>query len=77
MVFVYVKSCVKELSMKTVTGKTRPKAPEELKNLVVKKKVSRKKAPLSADSFFSSPPVDLGRTNNAVIDQILYGKSGA
>ncbi len=49
--------------------------PTTLKNLVVKKMTSRKKVPLSADSFFSSQPVDLGRMNNDIIDQILYGKS--
>lgn len=63
--------------MKIASRKTRPKTLEDLKNLVVKKKTARKKVLLSADSFFSSPPVDLGRTNNAVIDRILYGKSGA
>lgn len=62
--------------MKTTVKKPHSKIPATLKNLVVKKKASRKKIPLSADPFFSSPPVGLGRTNNAIIDQILYGKSG-
>jgi hypothetical protein len=63
--------------MKTVAKKSRLKIPESLRKLTVKKRSMRKKAPVSTDAFFSAPPVELGRTNNAVIDRILYGKSGA
>ncbi|MBI5427750.1 MAG: hypothetical protein HZA02_05665 [Nitrospinae bacterium] len=62
--------------MKTTANPSQSKISKSLQKLVVKKKPSRKKD-LSADPFFSSPPVDLGRTNNAVIDRILYGKKEA
>jgi hypothetical protein len=44
---------------------------------IVKRKQAKKTLTLERDPFFSSPPIDLGRTNNEIIDEILYGKNGA
>lgn len=65
--------------MKTHTTKpqAKTKISEALQKLIVKRSHVKKKLPLTKDPFFSSPPVDLGRTNNTIIDEILYGKNGA
>lgn len=67
--------------MKTHTIKSRVKrvSSKKLQKQTVKKGRIKKKPLLAEDPFFSSSPVDLGRTNNTIIDQILYGyeKQGA
>lgn len=62
--------------MKTHTLKThsKKKSSTKLKKLFVRKRASKKKLPLDKDPFFSAQPVDLGPTNNNIIDGILYGK---
>lgn len=65
-----MKTAFQKHSLKSAVSKT-------LDKLLVKGKRSSKKQVLSKDPFFSSPPIDLGRTNNKIIDEILYGKNGA
>ena len=65
-----MKTAIQKYALKSAVSKT-------LDKLLVKGKRSHKKQALSKDPFFSSPPVDLGRTNNKIIDEILYGKNGA
>jgi hypothetical protein len=65
--------------MKTHTLKphSKKKSSTKLKKLSVRKRVVKKKLPLDKDPFFSAQPVDLGPTNNNIIDEILYGKKSA
>ena len=65
-----MKTALQRHSVKSAVSKT-------LNKLLVKGKRSHKKQALSKDPFFSSRPVDLGRTNNKIIDEMLYGKNGA
>ena len=62
-----MKTVAKKVRSKTHTALQKPKA----------KIVARKKNLLATDPFFSSLPVDLGQTNNTIIDRTLYGKKGA
>lgn len=57
--------------MSTVKQKRKDvKSVESLKSL--EKKI--KPVPIKKDdSFFSSAPVDIGHTNNEIIDELLYG----
>jgi len=55
---------------------TRDKTLKNIQKLIAKKKQGIKNLPLEKDLFFSSPAVDIGHTNNDIIDQILYGKNG-
>jgi hypothetical protein len=59
-----------------VKPRIKEKSRPTLQKQIVKRKPQPKKVTLKNDPFFSSSPVDLGRTNNAIIDQILYGKNG-
>lgn len=64
--------------MKASTTKlrTKTKTLKDIQKLIAKKKRGTTNLPLEKDPFFSSPAVDIGRTNNDIIDQILYGKNG-
>ncbi len=55
----------------------KPVRSKRLEQFLVKGKRANKRTRLSKDPFFSSPPVDFDRTNNKIIDQILYGKNGS
>lgn len=64
--------------MKTRTVKLHTKAKaktsRDMQKLIPKRKLTTEKIPLTTDPFFSSPAIDIGHTNNDIIDEILYGK---
>lgn len=64
-----MKASITKLRRKTKTVK-------DIQKLITKKRRGITNVPLEKDPFFSSAAVDIGRTNNDIIDQILYGKNG-
>ena len=70
---------IKGLKLKTNTVKShsKKKTSGKLKTLSLKGRIAKKKLPLAKNPFFSSEPVDLGVTNNSLIDELLYGKKSA
>jgi len=64
--------------MKTHTLKPHSKKKSSIKlRKITRRRVAKKKLPLGKDPFFSAQPVDLGVTNDSIIDEILYSKKSA